>query len=48
MFRLDGGFHLMDQVDITKDPAKEDVLLRKKLKKNKIEAKQKLRNIQSK
>ncbi|KAL5269308.1 hypothetical protein ACHWQZ_G002951 [Mnemiopsis leidyi] len=44
--KLDGGFHLMDQVDITKDPAKEDPVLRKKLQKNKSEAKRKLRDIQ--
>ena len=37
----------MDQVDITKDPAKDDPVLRKKLKKNKSEAKRKLRDIQA-
>ena len=37
----------MDQVDITKDPAKEDAMLRKKLKRNKTDARRKLQTIQS-
>ena len=37
----------MDQVDMTKDPAKEDPVLRKKLKRNKKQAQRELKNIQS-
>eukprot|EP00116_Pleurobrachia_bachei_P000504 sb/3460766/ len=45
--RLDGGFHLMDRVDLTADPAKQDTELRKKLNRNKKEAGKKLHSIQT-
>ena len=46
-FRLDGGFHLMDKVDVTQDPAKADPELRKKLKRNRNLAQKELKDIQT-